>query len=262
MRRRLRNGNNQSRSIVIGDESTWPSAVSEYLRDNSWKFKGWQCNCAKRTSACEYDSAVHEIRDILRHYSLIGYHCTKLTGEEIESVRSNGLCLQNSKSLAARIDRLVTVGVLTTQLATKLKCANQADEQNRVGKLWFCFFEPHLAGQSGIERFLRSWGGEALYNSHERRKDTGDALRAIGTPCVVVASVPISFLVDSFFPDASIVRAYLWKRRHKIANPIEHEGFSTKDVPLKNLLDIIEHPSDDFIKLTRCNEWEPPLANL
>jgi len=215
-----------------------------------------------RSSPGQYDSTIYGMRDVLRSFSLVGYHCTKLTREEIESVRLNGLRLQSSVSLADRIDQLVVSGSLDPEVAFRLKAKNQADDPNRARMLWFCFFEPCLAGQSGIQRFFRCWGGEALYNSHESCHGTGDVLRSIGVPCVVVATVPIASLTDSFYPDTSMVRAYLSKRGHKITNPIEHEGFSTEDIAAHNIRDVVEYPSNEFLRLTGCEAWDPPIAEL
>ncbi len=200
------------------------------------------------------------MRDLLRRYSLIGYHCTKLTREEIESVRNDGLLLQNAISLNRRIDRLQSAGAINAKVATCLKQNNQADDPYRAKMLWFCFFEPYIAGQGGIERLFRSWGGEALYNSHERDPVTGSTLLSIGTPCVVKACVPIDFLKDSHFPDTSMIRAFLSHRGHQLENPIEHEGFSTKNIPSSNILGVFEYPGTQFIRLTQCDEWENGLS--
>jgi hypothetical protein len=51
------------------------------------------------------------------------------------------------------------------------KSENQSDEKYRKNMIWFCFFLPKIAGEHGIMRFFRSWGGEALYNSHEKDDD-------------------------------------------------------------------------------------------
>jgi len=165
------------------------------------------------------------------------------------------MCLQNSTSLSKRIASLVESEVLSADVAQRLIDKNQADEYNRANMLWFCFFEPHLAGRSGIERFFQSWGGEALYNYHEGDPVTGKALLNIGTPCIVKAEIPISSLEGSYYPDSSMIGAFLLQCGHKLENRIEHEGFSTKNIDSKNIVKIVEHPSDQFIKLTKCDEW-------
>lgn len=216
---------------------------------------GWECKCPQVTSAYEYDPAIDKFRGILREYSLIGYHCTKLTKEEIIDVHENGLLLQDSLSLQKRISRLEEISLIDSDVSQALASENQADDSNRVNMLWFCFYEPFLAGQHGIERFFRSWGGEALYNYHESNPLTGKVISSVGTACVIKSKVPIESLDDSFYPDRSMIRVFLANRGHKLDNCIEHDAFSTKKIEPQNILDIFEHPSEGFIALTKCDEW-------
>ncbi|MEP1446174.1 MAG: hypothetical protein ABJK37_08700 [Paraglaciecola sp.] len=136
---------------------------------------------------------------------------------------------------------------------------NQADDRNRANMLWFCFYSPHLAGRYGIERFFRSWGGEALFNSHEDNPITGEALLAIGNPCLIKANVPIASLKDSYYPESSMIRVFLSQRGHRLDNGIEHEGFSLHDIKPENIVEIVEYPSNRFIELTKCDTWEQAL---
>ncbi len=84
------------------------------------------------------------MRNILRKYSLIGYHCTKLTEAEIRNIHTNGMVLQSATSLNKRIDSIEMDGMITTKVAGLLRGKNQANDSNRVNMLWFCFFEPHF----------------------------------------------------------------------------------------------------------------------
>ncbi|MBH0093315.1 hypothetical protein [Pseudoalteromonas sp. SCQQ13] len=236
--------------------------VIEFLESNYEIFLGWECSCPRISSAREYDPAIYKMRDVLRKYSLIGYHCTKLTVDEIKEIRTNGMLLQNAASLKNRVSCLKDSGLLSADIAQELMNRNQADDGNRANMLWFCFFEPYLAGRSGIERFFRSWGGEALYNSHEDHPVTGNALFNIGTPCVIKAKVPIASLRDSYYPDSSMIRAFLSKRGHQLENEIEHEGFSSRRIDPQNIIEIVEYPSDQFNALTKCDTWDACDATL
>lgn len=60
---------------------------------------------------------------------------------------------QNSASLNARIDMLVNQQLVTNEIAQSLKKSNQSGDSNRANMQWFCFFEPFIAGESGIGRF-------------------------------------------------------------------------------------------------------------
>lgn len=242
-------------SIVISDQTTWPSNVIEYLESNYKKFLGWECDCPRSSLPQEYDLAIYGMRDVLKKYSLVGYHCTKLIELEIDNIRNSGMLLQNSDSLRERIYQLEEAGLLSADVAHALISRNQADDGNRAGMLWFFFYEPYLAGCYGIQRFFRFWGGEALYNLHEDHPDTGKVLKEIGIPCVIKANIPITSLKDSFYPDSSMIRVFLSQRGHQLDNGIEHEGFSTTNIAPQDIVEVIKHPNKQFIELTKCDAW-------
>lgn len=229
--------------------------MSEFLRVHCSEFCGWECTCCETANASRYDALVSDFRSALRAHSLVGYHCTRLTREEIDNVRLDGMAPQNATSLNARIDRLLEGGLISPEVSNHLKERNQAGENNREGMLWFCFFEPFIAGESAIGRFFRSWGGEALYNLHEGHPITGPAIRSVGIPCIIKASVPISSMVATKFPDGPLARTLLSEQGHRLRMPIEHEGYSIEHVSEDNIIEIIEYPSHKFLELTRCLQW-------
>lgn len=230
--------------------------VIEFLESHYQSFLGWQCSGPSTAPAQEYDSAIYKMRDLLRKDSLVGYHCTKLTAGEVKSIRDEGMLLQNSTSLRERISRIKEDGLISADVARSLISKNQSDDNNRANMLWFCFYEPYLAGRYGIERFFRSWGGEALYNYHEDHPVTGKALQSIGIPCVIKAKVPIASLKSSYYPDNAMIRVFLSQRGYQLENGIEHEGFSTNKIDPQDIIDIFEYPSDQFIELTKFDTWE------
>ena len=109
----------------------------------------------------------------------------------------------------AASDAVAEAGCLAPDVARLLKSRNQADEENRTGTAWFCFFPPGRAGEDGIGRFFRHWGGEALYNSHERDPVSSQAISCIGTPCLVEANVPIAALARHCGLEFNILRRFL-----------------------------------------------------
>ncbi|MDD2609367.1 MAG: hypothetical protein PHX60_06670 [Giesbergeria sp.] len=166
------------------------------------------------------------------------------------------MIMQNATSLNLRIDQLLHAGLVDYEVAQCLKAVNQANDSNRANMLWFCFYEPFLAGESGIGRFFKSWGGEALYNSHEDDPVTGAALCNIGIPCLIKANVPIASMKDSVFPDGVIAREFLSHRGHQVETSTRSQGYSTKNISVQNIIEIIEHPSARFIELTKCEAWK------
>ncbi|WP_461601874.1 hypothetical protein [Aeromonas rivipollensis] len=243
-------------SIIISDQTTWPAEVISYLEKNHHLFFGWETPAKDRVSASEFDQAIYEFRRILKPFSLVGYHCTKLTPYEIKDIRLNGMRLQNIESLTNRILRLKSCFDITPEVAHELISINQASDTNRANMLWFCFFEPHCSDPYGIYRFFKFWGGEALYNHHVGREKTGNILMRIGRPCIVKAKVKIEFLKESYYPCRALARVYLSNHGYSINGSIEHEGYSTENIQNNNIYEVIEYPSEHFFNLTKCDEWQ------
>ena len=160
----------------------------------------------------------------------------------------------------ARIDAVAEAGCLAPDVARLLKSSNQADEENRTGTVWFYFFPPGRAGEDGIGRFFRHWGGEALYNSHERDPVSSQAISCIGTPCLVEANVPIAALARHCGLEFNILRRFLVGRGLPGQGSADYEGRIVRPLPAANVRRVIRFPSPDFLELTRCLEWVRPIS--
>jgi len=208
-----------------------------------------------------HDEFVIRFREALKKHNLIGYHCTKLALHEIEDILANGMAAQTKSTLINRIEGMKSNSLINEKVAEELKITNQAAAGCRSDMIWFCFFKPYLESQSGIGCFFEYWGGESLYGCHEHT-EIGEILREVGTPCIVKSSVPMSQLSDSYLPENVMFRVFLKERGHNVSEPIEHEGFSKKDISADNIIDIIKYPSDLFAELSGCNNWNnSPLQN-
>lgn len=240
---------------------TWPKEISTFLQDNKEFIIGRYCTCCNTEYSSVHERVYISFQEILKRYSLIGYHCTKLIKEEIDEVQINGMSLQDLDSLSKRIDVLHDLSLIDSEIANDLKTANYADDENRAKMLWFCFFPPYLAGQSGIQGFFDYWGGEALFSSHEYSplanhiSKSGIALQKIGIPCLIKAKVQMSSLAEHCLPVREMFHAFLKSKGHSIEYSTEHEGFSIKSIPPENILEVIKYPSEEFVNLTKCDEW-------
>jgi len=120
--------------------------------------------------------------------------------------------LPNSNALSDRIQKAQEAGQIDRHVADGLRAENLANESNRAGMIWFCFYPPHFASQGGTERLFRSWGGEARYCLHERDSITGPVLKSLGGPCLVEADEPIANLAKHSFLEVHIYRQFLTNR--------------------------------------------------
>ncbi|MBD2703418.1 hypothetical protein IC229_22430 [Spirosoma sp. BT702] len=247
--------------MQLEDEKTWPVKVVAFLERNEELFRNWKTRF-KPIDPKEYDKAITHLRAILRDsdYTLQGYHCTRLTEEEIQSILVKGMSLPSAATLRERIENLRQNGLIDSPTANYLLSKNEADDSNRAGMIWFCFFPPRVEGQLGIERFFRSWGGEALYNSHEDDKLSGHMLTKIGTPCLIEAYIPIESLAYHGGLDFKLIAHFLRNRGLKPDNPIEHEDRAQHKIPAENIIRVIRFHEPDFMKLTGCAKWKPVLS--
>lgn len=202
---------NQPTTIVIADESTWPSELLSELDGMHEVLNGYEVE--EQAILREYrapgnktpmahmrgnpfdhrrEAAVARVAELLLPHFLRGWHCTRLTAEERDHILKRGMQPPSKAMLEARIRRLEANSAISAEVAERLLADNLADDEHRKGLIWFCFCYPRLAGESGIGDLLRNWGGEALYNMHDADEVMGPILRAIGRPCVVEADIPIA----------------------------------------------------------------------
>jgi hypothetical protein len=245
--------------IDIQDGNTWPSELLTYLQEHRETFHSKEVYDPIKFNPYAYDSAIYGLRNVLNNYHLYGYHCTRLTEQEIRLIQQEGMSLPNKDVLNKRIDKLVGDGLLADDIASLLKSDNQADEDYRENRLWFCFFSPYEAHEWGIRRFFNSWGGEALYNSHEDNPVSAPILNKIGIPCIIEANVPISNLSKHTFLDIKVARQYLKNIGIKLTEPTDHEDAALTPLPANHIIKISRYPEQRFLELTKCHDWEEPL---
>ncbi|RKT26536.1 hypothetical protein B0G69_2289 [Paraburkholderia sp. RAU2J] len=239
---------------------TWAPPLITTLERNHNVLLDWETD-GHQYPAPAFDRAITEVGETLKSYSIRGWHCTRLTDAEVAAILSNGAHLPNAETLNQRVDMIVAAGLLSAEIAERLKAKNQAGDSNRAGKLWFCFYAPKLAGEGGIGRFFRHWGGEALYNYHEDNCVTSPPLRVIGTPRVVVAEIPIAFLSSTFGLATHVTRRFLTERGHDVEQAERQEGYVVRPLPSSAIREVVTLHSSEFSRLTGCDDWrEPPLS--
>lgn len=243
--------------LDLENSAAWPDDLRAYLDRHYDLLLGWE---AGKVSGLDYDRAIYGLQHALEPYGVVGWHCTRLTEVECAKILSNGMQLPNRSILYRRLDTLFRSGLLKEALTERLKAENQVDDEHRAGMIWFCLYPPRLAGQVGIERFFRHWGGEALYNSHEDDPETGAEISDIGRPCLVEALVPIASMGLSIGFTFKIARRYLTSRGFQTREPLDHDAWSKLALPAANIRRIIKFPEPDFMSLTECTVWIAPLG--
>ena len=161
-------------SIDFEDIATWPAGLKAAL-DKDVTCRG-----------------LEEADGILSQAKLLGFHCTRLLPYEAAEIMTVGLRQPSPIFLEQRINKARDAGYLTADICARLLASNQASDANRVGEIRFVTKKSLLRVENQVRRFFESWGGEALYNSHEDDPITGPQLRSIGMPHIVMANLPLT----------------------------------------------------------------------
>lgn len=256
-------------------ESSWPPVLMDYLNENAETLMAYaqrEEDDNERVVSGEssaflspnpfldaHQKAQTDVVQILQDTTLRGWHCTRLTAKEVVYIKQYGMQLPNQSVLKSRVEQVQNDGLISVDVAERLNFVNKANDNNRKGMIWFCFFPPFRGGQHGVERFFRQWGGEALYNSHESDSVTGVELTKIGQPCLIEADVPVAYFPEFTWLGDHLIRRYLVQRGLKTEECVNHTNRSLQQIPPENIVRIVMYGDDDFTCLTRCDQWSPPL---
>jgi hypothetical protein len=86
----------------------WPAELQECLHHRYDTFFGWESGQSK--NAPKYDRAIEQLTLALQSYALVGWHCTRLTDQEIAVIRSCGMRLPGKEMLQAANRRIAFSG--------------------------------------------------------------------------------------------------------------------------------------------------------
>ncbi|MCH9023645.1 MAG: hypothetical protein IID32_12920 [Planctomycetes bacterium] len=208
----------------------------------------------------QHDHIAQRANEILGDERLLGFHCTRLANDEIADVRARGLHLPSADFLHERICRRIETGDIPESLGTQLLDKHQAGDQSRQGCLCYVNMRSVLKSKGAVGRLFRSWGGEALYNSHEADIETGPLLRRIGTPCIWIVVLPIGQgAVTWRNVGERFVRAYLAHRGAATGNGANIETRLFEPLPPDSIINVVRYDDPAFEKLTGRSTWREPI---
>jgi hypothetical protein len=200
------------------DPTTWPEAV--YQQVCHWDEQGTEL---ESTKLIEEEHLLHAH---LAGYRLRAYHCTRLTEEEVASIRADGLSVFSKDVFDRRIENQRAVGHLDDYTSKQfmsghLGVAEPDRSRNRWGKVSLSVGKAVLDNTEGVELLLGLWGGEGIYFSKTGLEHT-DRLATIGTPTVIVCSPRIGDAKSLFFPTLAQVFLAAHRSRHVYADFYYH----------------------------------------
>ncbi len=263
--------------MILAQAKTWPAPLLEYLASERERLLA-HVQCEREAEAAyradirmaerppnPYRAARMDAEqmaiELLQSTTLRGWHCTRLTKNEVEHITAHGIQPPNLQILQGRIRRVQADGMLEDDIAQRLMDENNADDSSRKGVIWFCFYEPRFDDQSGTERLFQHWGGEALYRLHRCDARTGKALRSIGRPCLIEADVPVSSFGRYTYLGKQVVCRYLLDHGCDTGEDWKHDDRTHEPLPASNIVRLVFHGEREFAALTGCDLWSPPLGS-
>jgi hypothetical protein len=258
-------------------EKTWPEALLRELDASRESLAAFQIERARIDRAAYDDVVLRVYRHQNPHEStwdtapssathatasgfLLGFHATRLMDHEMEEIRTYGLRLCSIELLQHRLAAAQSVRRLTAIQVEKLLARHQAVEANRIGRTAFVFTRGQLKSDSDFGRLFRSWGGEALYNSHENDDETGPILASLGIPCIVVAAVKVADVEPRFKIGHRLIDVWCAHRNIRTELGEQFGGVVRAPTPAKNIMRIVKFGDPEFVELTNHNKWRRPLS--
>jgi len=103
--------------MILHDETTWPQDVKHFLQTKGQPLLDRELMMIDQPNsynAYQYDSAHNAFTAILINHVLENaFHCTRLTDEEIDQIKAQGMQLPNLQKLTDRVHRLKETGLIT-----------------------------------------------------------------------------------------------------------------------------------------------------
>lgn len=259
----------QCKIVRADDIGSWPRDLTELLEKNLEQLRGFHdqrrqidregvrhisARMEPRLNEFQQsmDDILREASDLVLPHKIVGFHCTRLTPAEVGNIQANGLSPLSQELVKSRVRAAQHDGLIDRRLADKIIGYNQCKERGRAGLLWFIFIPGILRDQGAVERFFRSWGGEAIYWGREGDAD-GTALTRIGEPTIVEAAVPAEKIQTYCSVGERFANFFLHGRGVQISANPQWEGYVKDHIP--EVIRVITAAQKEFVELTDSENW-------
>ncbi|SFL90756.1 hypothetical protein [Pelosinus propionicus] len=267
--------------MEIEDRSTWPRnfleiatqkkqliiAYHKFKKDiefRSIKNVELRYNPPLNPFKAEYQEVIWQTEKLLKPNNFVAYHCTKLIDYEIENIKRNGMKILSKELVQERLISAHQHGYLLKEEFDYLINSQDINEilhnKHGVRTERICFFANCSLLRNdinGIYRFFRSWGGEGVYWGHENDKNIALTLKKLGTPCILICSIPVN---DIEHYSSSLAERFF---SNLIASDIENpeppsvfEMYIRRNLDASEIIEVVELQTPKFCELTDYNNWD------
>lgn len=147
----------------------------------------------------------------MRSRVIRAWHYARITEQELDALKRDGIHLSTPHTLRRRLTTLVELGILDARSADTLYQASpfHADKNgSRSNKFWMTS-HPHTVDDSGVEPLLAHWGGEVA-SMWMQDPALLAPLASIGKPRIVEVAVPIEATSQSYSAAEAVIAAFGW----------------------------------------------------
>jgi len=253
-------------NIEIEDENTWPDNVVRILDENLQSLirgQSEQINYSKLPAIergqhkwqfrDKFDHIIEEINLQITDCHVVGYHCTRLLGYEIDEIREHGFMLPSTDLLQSRLQKAQEKGHITRDSAEMIGRANEYKKMPfRENRLYFVCGVSALKDEHGVHKFFQCWGGEAVYNSLEESGQK-NILFTLGEPVIIqVRLVP----KKGTNLGRQLAYAYLIARNFPTEDSPGFDYCVEQPVTAASILKIIRFSAPQFLEITKYQSWD------
>lgn len=254
--------------IIIDSMSTWDDTLVEFLANNKMTIFGYideelnidrlaeedvmfRIDRPENRFQAAWKNVLFVFNQLIENYTVVGFHCARLTECEITSILKNGLDTLNKNRFIERINKLKENNLITDQIYENLLNNNNIDDSRRKGMLWFFHCISTLKYEYGLYKLFKHWGGESLYRKHEGESKCNEALKNIGIPCIVLGSLSPQDIDKSESCAERMIN--LWK--NSVNNAPISQGRSTSVRKRIEVFKVITIHDFLFSELTEFRSW-------
>lgn len=209
----------------------------------------------------EYDNLVNNmIANLLHSRSILAYHYTRLTDDEVDYIHEHGFEPSTPQSLQRRLNARALAGDLDLAVAEKIYRLSplQLKANGREGLFWMtAVAKPTNDGE--VEALLGFWGGEVSYMPH---LDVSTHVPKIGRSRVFEISLPLNVAKQVSSAAKTIVSTYL--RSLGLSAGISDFDISTGTaLPPNVIVRVLTEGEPEFLELGRqYRDLEETLESL
>lgn len=166
-----------------------------------------------------------------------GFHYTRMTDEELEIMRADGISLSTPSYLEIRLNALVSADLLTFDEVQIILDQSPFKTQLDIRQNMFWMVSSRLPMEDeGVKPLLATWGGEVA-SMHLKDNDLLAKLQSIGRPRMIEVCAPLSATNKTYSAACGVIAAYALQHGWPSEDGV-FDFYVTKDLPADALLDV------------------------